>query len=98
MLTRYIGWQTIFFLNVPIRAAALYSRRASCRGSHLANMRRRYDPFGAVTVTGGLLLLVYAISKAPQERLVVTRTIALLAGATALLIPFIVTESRSSRR
>jgi EmrB/QacA subfamily drug resistance transporter len=94
VLTRYIGWQTIFFLNVPIGAAALLLAPRIVPESRLANVRRRYDPFGAVTVTGGLLLLVYAISKAPQDGWSSARTIALLAGATALLIAFIVTESR----
>ncbi len=94
VLTRYIGWQTIFFLNVPIGAAALLLAPRLVPESRLANVRRRYDPFGAVTVTGGLLLLVYAISKAPQDGWSSARTIALLAGATALLIAFIVTESR----
>src|SRR5437870_9156333 len=36
--------------------------------SRLATERRRYDPFGAVTVTGGLSLLVYAVSTAPRAR------------------------------
>jgi EmrB/QacA subfamily drug resistance transporter len=94
VLTRYIGWQTIFFLNVPIGVAALLLAPRIVPESRLANVRRRYDPFGAVTVTGGLLLLVYAISKAPQDGWSSVRTIALLAAATALLAAFIVTETR----
>jgi MFS family permease len=66
LLTRYAGWQYIFFLNVPIGAAALLLAPRVVPESRLATARRRYDLFGAVTVTGGLSLLVYAISTAPQ--------------------------------
>ena len=66
LLTRYAGWQYIFFLNVPTGAAALLLAPRIVPESLLAGARRRFDPLGAVTVTGALLLLVYAISKAPQ--------------------------------
>src|SRR6266581_3307959 len=66
LLTRYAGWQYIFFINVPIGAAALLLAPRVVPESRLDTARRRYDPFGAVTVTGGLSLLVYAISTAPQ--------------------------------
>jgi hypothetical protein len=56
---------------------------------------RRYDPFGAVTVTAGLVLLVYAISQAPQYGWGATRTIAALAGAAVLLAAFLAIESRA---
>src|SRR5438094_8578951 len=66
VLTRYLGWQYIFFLNVPIGALALLLAPRLVPESRLATARRRYDPFGAVSVTAGLLLLVYPFSKAPQ--------------------------------
>jgi MFS family permease len=66
LLTRYAGWQYIFFLNVPIGTAALLLSPRIVPESRLTAERRRYDPFGAITVTGGLSLLVYAVSTAPQ--------------------------------
>ena len=66
LLTRYAGWEYIFFLNVPAGAAALLLAPRVVPESQLAGARRRFDPLGAVTVTGALLLLVYAISQAPQ--------------------------------
>src|SRR5437867_5976667 len=66
LLTRYAGWEYIFFLNVPIGVTALLLAPRIVPESRLDTARRRYDPFGAVSVTAGLLLLVYAISKAPQ--------------------------------
>jgi hypothetical protein len=62
--------------------------------SSLETTRRRYDPFGAVAVTGGLLLLVYTISNAPQVGWASLRTVLLLALSTASLIAFLVVETR----
>jgi EmrB/QacA subfamily drug resistance transporter len=94
LLTRYVGWQYIFFLNVPIGAAALLLAPRIVPESRLDTARRRYDPFGAVTVTGGLSLLVYAISTAPQVGWGTARTVALLAVSVALLASFVVIETR----
>src|SRR6478609_10956368 len=93
LLTRYAGWQYIFFINVPIGAAALLLAPRLVPESRLATERRRYDPFGAVTVTGGLSLLVYAISTAPQVGWGTARTVTLLAVSAALLIAFVVIET-----
>src|SRR5712675_3270146 len=94
LLTRYAGWQYIFFINVPIGAAALLLAPRVVPESRLATARRRYDPFGAVTVTGGLSLLVYAISTAPQAGWGTARTVTLLAVSAALLAAFVVIETR----
>src|SRR6202034_907136 len=64
-LTRYAGWPYIFYLNVAVGAAALLLARRVVPESRLHGVRRRYDPLGAVTVTGALVLVVYAISQAP---------------------------------
>src|SRR5438552_9093664 len=66
LLTRYVGWQYIFFLNVPIGAAALVLASRIVPESRLAIARRRYDPFGAITSTAGLLLRVYPVTKPPR--------------------------------
>src|SRR5690242_4660903 len=94
LLTRYVGWQYIFFLNVPIGAAALLLAPRIVPESRLDTARRRYDPFGAVTVTGGLSLLVYAVSTAPQTGWGSARTVSLLAVSVVLLAAFLVIETR----
>ncbi|MGI8869857.1 MAG: MFS transporter [Mycobacteriales bacterium] len=94
LLTRYLGWQYIFFLNVPIGAAALLIAPRIVPESRLATTRRGADPFGGITVTAGLLLLVYALSKAPQDGWASARTISLLAAATALVAAFVLIETR----
>src|SRR5499427_8075017 len=85
LLTRYAGWQYIFFLNVPVGAAALLLTPRVVPESRLAGARRRFDPLGAVTVTGALLLLVYTISNAPQAGWGSARTVTLLTVSAALL-------------
>jgi EmrB/QacA subfamily drug resistance transporter len=94
LLTRYVGWEYIFFLNVPIGIAALLFAPRVVPESKLETDRRRYDPLGAVSVTGGLLLLVYAISRAPQVGWATTSTVLLLASSVLLLVGFLVVETR----
>ncbi len=94
VLTRYLGWEYIFYLNVPVGALAFLIAPRIVPESRLDTMRRRFDLSGGITVTGGLLLLVYALSKAPQDGWAAGRTIALLAGAAALIAAFLVIETR----
>jgi EmrB/QacA subfamily drug resistance transporter len=96
LLTRYAGWAYIFYLNVPIGAAAFALARRVVPESRLAGARRRYDVLGAITVTGALVILVYAISQAPTVGWAAARTIALLATSAALLAGFLVRETRAT--
>jgi EmrB/QacA subfamily drug resistance transporter len=94
LLTRYAGWQYIFFVNVPIGATALILAPRIVPESRLATERRRFDLAGAITGTAGLVLLVDAISQAPQYGWGATRTLALLAASVALLVAFLAIERR----
>jgi len=94
ILTTYAGWRYIFFFNVPIGAAALILAPRVVPESRISSARRRYDPFGAVSITGALLVFVYAISAAPQVGWAATQTIALLATGSGLLAAFFVVETR----
>jgi EmrB/QacA subfamily drug resistance transporter len=94
LLTRYAGWEYIFYLNVPIGAAALALAPRLVPDSRLGTTRRRFDAAGAVAGTGGLVLLVDAISQAPQYGWGASRTIAVLAASVALLAAFLVIEDR----
>jgi EmrB/QacA subfamily drug resistance transporter len=94
LLTRYAGWQYIFYLNVPIGVVALALAPRIVPDSRLATTRRRFDALGAIAGTGALVLLVGAISQAPQYGWGATRTIALLAASAALLAAFLAIENR----
>jgi EmrB/QacA subfamily drug resistance transporter len=96
LLTRYVGWEYIFFLNVPVGVGALLLAPRVVPDSRLAGVRRSFDPLGAVTVTGALLLLVYTISNAQQAGWASARTVTLLAVSAALLVAFVVIEARAA--
>ena len=95
ILTSYAGWRYIFFFNVPIGVAALALSAHDVPESRARGGRRRYDPFGAVSITAALLVFVYAISQAPQAGWAATQTVAMLAGGAALLVAFLVIETRA---
>jgi EmrB/QacA subfamily drug resistance transporter len=95
LLTRYAGWQYVFFINVPVGAIALLLAPRLVPESRLDTAPRSYDPLGAVTVTAGLVMLVYGISQAPLIGWGATRTIAVLAGAVVLLASFLAIEARA---
>ena len=63
--------------------------------SRLHSALRRYDPLGAITVTGALIADVYAISQAPAVGWTATRTLALPGAPAALLAGFLVLETRA---
>jgi EmrB/QacA subfamily drug resistance transporter len=88
------GWEWIFFINIPIGLAALALSPALLRESRAALTRRSYDPAGAVTITGALLLLVYAVVEAPDVGWGDAQTLLLGAGSAILLASFAVIESR----
>jgi EmrB/QacA subfamily drug resistance transporter len=94
LLTRFAGWQYIFWLNVPVGAVALLLIRRVVPETRVDTARRRYDPLGAVTVTVALVLLAYAIAQAPRVGWVAGRTIAELAIGVALLGAFLAIERR----
>jgi EmrB/QacA subfamily drug resistance transporter len=94
ILTKYLGWEWIFFVNVPVGALVLALTPGIVRESRAPDVGRDFDVIGASSVTGGLALLVYAISQAPVDGWGDTTTIVLLIAAAALLVFFVVWESR----
>jgi EmrB/QacA subfamily drug resistance transporter len=93
ILTKYAGWEWIFFVNVPVGVIVLLLTRAVVRESRAAGMRG-FDLGGAVTITASLALLVYGISKAPDAGWASGQTIGFLVAAAVLLVAFVVIEER----
>lgn len=94
ILTEYLSWRWIFFVNVPVGALVLLLTPRIVPESRRDDTGRRYDAVGAVLVSSGLALLVYAISQAPNVGWATARTILLLILSGALLVAFLVNERR----
>jgi EmrB/QacA subfamily drug resistance transporter len=95
VLTKYLGWEWIFFVNVPVGALALMFAPRFVRESR-SDRDHSHDVAGAVTITAGLALLVYAVSQAPSHGWTASWTISRLAAAAVLLVAFLVVESRAT--
>ncbi len=94
VLTDYLSWRWIFFVNVPVGALVLLLTPRIVPRSRRDAEERSYDALGAVLVSAGLALLVYAISQAPNVGWATARTIVLLIASAGLLIGFLVNERR----
>jgi EmrB/QacA subfamily drug resistance transporter len=94
VLTTYLSWRWIFFVNVPVGALAFAVTPRVVRESR-AEVKKGLDIAGAVTVTAGLALLVYAVSKAPDQGWTSAWTLSRLAFAAVLLLAFVVIEART---
>ncbi len=94
ILTKYLGWEWIFFVNVPVGVLAFVLAPRYVRESR-SEQRTSPDVAGAVTVTAGLALLVYAISQAPDHGWGSSWTISRLVGSAVLLTAFVFIESRA---
>src|SRR5688500_15859265 len=88
------GWEWIFFINIPLGLTALALSPRLLRESRAELTRRSYDPAGALTITGALVLLVYALVEAPDAGWGDAQTLLLLAGSAGLLAAFALIESR----
>jgi EmrB/QacA subfamily drug resistance transporter len=95
MLTTWLSWPWIFFVNLPVGVLIVAGARPLLPESRADLGHRRFDIVGAVTVTGGLSLLVYAVATAGSHGWASAITIGLLGGAAALLAAFILIEARS---
>jgi EmrB/QacA subfamily drug resistance transporter len=93
VLTKYLGWEWIFFVNVPVGALAFLLAPRFVRESK-AERETSQDLAGAVAVTSGLAVLVYAVSEAPKYGWESGHTIIGLVVAVALLLAFLVIETR----
>ena len=95
VLTEYLSWRWVFFVNLPIGVLATLLSLRFVPNSRAETRPATYDTAGAVTVTGGLLVLVYAIVKAQSYGWGSAKTLALFAVAVVLLAAFVAIERRS---
>src|SRR5439155_10642214 len=96
VLTQYFSWAWIFFVNVPVGIAVFLLSLRIVPDSRDALEQRSYDLAGAVTVTGGLMALVYAIVDAQSAGWGSAKTLGFIAVALALLTAFVVVVLRTA--
>ena len=94
-LTSAFSWSWIFFINVPAGLIVLAVTPWLLRESRAELDHRHFDTAGAASITSGLMLLVYAMTRATQHGWGTLETIGLLAASAALIVGFVVIELRS---
>jgi len=96
LLTQGPGWRWVFFLNPPICVLAVAGVLALLANDSAARHRPpTFDTQGAVLLTGGMLLLVYSLVRAPVVGWGSGQTILTLAGSAILVAAFVLNEMRS---
>jgi EmrB/QacA subfamily drug resistance transporter len=93
VLTDALSWEWIFFVNIPVGVAALVLAPLLLKESRDAHVKR-FDFPGALLVTGGLSLFVYAITKAGQDGWLAVETLMFFGISALLLLGFIAWELR----
>jgi EmrB/QacA subfamily drug resistance transporter len=95
LLTSYLGWSWVFFINVPVGIAAIALTPALLPAGRVNLAHRHFDVRGAATITGGLMLLVYATTRAASHGWGSPGTLGLFGVAAALVGAFVLIELRS---
>jgi EmrB/QacA subfamily drug resistance transporter len=94
-LTSGLSWSWIFFINVPVGALVIGLTPWLLRESRAGLDHRHFDFAGAASITAGLMLLVYAMTRATQHGWETAETIGLLAASAGLIAAFFTIEARS---
>src|SRR5437773_975099 len=95
VLTSWLSWSWIFFINIPVGIAVFAVSPWLLRESRAKLNHRHFDIAGATSITAGLMLLVYAMTRASQDGWATASTVGLLAASAALIVAFVVIELRS---
>jgi EmrB/QacA subfamily drug resistance transporter len=95
-LTEHIGWESIFFVNLPVGIAAIAVTLRTVRETRDPHASR-VDWLGLVTFSGGLFLLVFALVRGNTEGWGSAQIVGFLAGSVVLLALFVVVELKQER-
>jgi EmrB/QacA subfamily drug resistance transporter len=95
-ITDGLGWEWIFFINVPVALAIVALSPTLLRESRAPARERSFDVAGALTITSALVALVYAVVEAPEAGWASDQTLGLLALSAGLMAVFAAIEARSA--
>ncbi|WP_007509228.1 MFS transporter [Pseudofrankia saprophytica] len=93
VLTEYLNWRWVLFVNVPIAAVAI-PLAAACIGNLRTARRPRLDVAGAVLATAAMVLLVYGVVRTDTYSWGSARTLGTLGAAAVLAVAFVLVERR----
>lgn len=94
VITEYVSWPWVFYINIPIAVVILAVTGSLMPAAGGAGARGGIDVLGALTVTGGVAAVVYAVVRAPEVGWSAGQTWWVLLLAAALLTFFLVTQAR----
>lgn len=94
-ITDGLGWEWVFFINVPVVAAVLLLGPKLLAETPVRPGRKNFDPAGALAITAAIAVLVYAVVEAPVDGWTSGSTLGLLAASAALFAAFAAIEHRS---
>jgi len=95
IFTQYLGWRWNFFINVPIGLGVIVTALRILKKHESEAEHNNLDLTGAVLVTGGLMMLVYALVKAPASGWTSHTSLTYFGISLAALIVFVINESRA---
>jgi EmrB/QacA subfamily drug resistance transporter len=96
LITDVLGWEWVFFVNVPVGAAGISLSYALLPESRDTSASQRLDLLGAGTVTAGLVLLVLGLTRTEQAGFGSFTTLATLGIAAACFGAFVFVERRAA--
>ncbi|HST56053.1 MAG TPA: MFS transporter [Solirubrobacteraceae bacterium] len=96
-LTDGFGWESIFFINIPVGIGAIVLTLLRVHESRQRGARRRIDWGGFATFSAGLACLIFALIRGNAEGWTSTQILGLLALGVALLVAFVAVELRSEQ-
>src|SRR5262245_48422030 len=97
VLTNALGWQSVLLVNVPIGAVVLAYAQKYLQHARPGPARSRLDIPGALSITVGLMLLIYALTNAANEGLFSRMSLLSFGGSVIVLSLFLFFESRSKQ-
>ncbi|MCU6794622.1 MFS transporter [Paenibacillus sp. WQ 127069] len=95
VLTSYVGWESTFFVNVPIAFLVMILAPFALVESRTTSATRQYDLAGTISVTAGMILIVYYLIQSPIEGWLHVNTIIPGLLGIVLLLLFVVIENRT---
>ncbi|HET7554579.1 MAG TPA: DHA2 family efflux MFS transporter permease subunit [Gaiellaceae bacterium] len=95
VLTSYLSWSWVFFINVPVGLAAIALAPVLLTAGARSAARSHFDLPGALSITAGLMLLVYATTRATTDGWTAPVTLALFGVSVLLVAAFVAIELRS---